>query len=315
MATDAASTLRSRDRRKGSWIELFSNEKRFSHPWVGSPVGNRLGLHKARVRLAQCCAGLRRWRSGPPDAEFDTRLRRDGLLVVEDALPPALFEAARAEFQHLLAAQAKRVPVPPPRAKGFGAPQGNAWGFDRYDGGSLNRYVKIDGDCHALHEAFGDDSRLAARLQPLVGTRVSSDRFMAYLMVHGPQASQPDPQRLVHCDTFHETFKLWYFFDAVTLDQGPLRYSPGSHRNTAARLRWEQRMALERRSGSASFRISAADLAALGWPAPVPVLTPPNTLVLADTRGFHCRSEAPAGTERPCVYANLRPGAFSPSVR
>jgi hypothetical protein len=254
---------------------------------------------------------VRRWRSGTPDAEFATRLRRDGLLVVENFLPPALFVAARSEFERLLAEQAQRVPVPPPqRAKGFGAPQPNAWGFDRYDGGSLNRFVQIDSECRALREAFGDDSPLAERLRPLVGTRVSLDRFFAYLLVHGPEAQQPDLQRRVHCDTFHETFKLWYFFDAVTLAQGPLMYSPGSHRNTARRLSWEQRMAVERRSGSAAFRIGTDELAALGWSAPRPVLTPPNTLVLADTRGFHCRSEAPAGTERPCVYANLRPGAF-----
>ena len=309
MATDAASPLRSGDRRSGRWIDLVSNEKSFLHPWIGSPTGNRLGLHKARVRLAQCCAGVRRWRSGKADAELDARLRRDGLLVVKNALPPRLYEAARTEFQHLLAEQAQRVPVPPPRGKGFGAPVSNPWGFDRYDGGSLNRFVRIDSACRALREAFGDDSPLAARLRPLVGTRVSFDRFLAYLLVHGPQAQQPDLQRNVHCDTFHETFKLWYFFDAVTLAQGPLMYSPGSHRNTAQRLRWEQRMAIERR-GSAAFRIGADDLAALGWSAPTPVLTPPNTLVLADTRGFHCRSEAPAGTERACVYANLRPGAF-----
>jgi hypothetical protein len=310
MTTDDTLPPRSGERRGGRWIELFSNEKSFSHRWIGSPTGNRLGLHQARVRLAQCCAGLRRWRSGPPDAEFDTRLRRDGLLVVENLLPPALFEAARSEFQHLLHEQAQRVPVLPPRAKGFGAPMPNAWGFDRYDGGTLNRFVHIDAERHALREAFGDDSPLAEWLRPLVGARVSFDRFLAYLLVHGPEAQQPDLQRRVHCDTFHETFKLWYFFDAVTPAQGPLMYSPGSHRNTTQRLRWEQRMAVERRSGSAAFRIGADELAALGWSAPTPVLTPPNTLVLADTRGFHCRSDAPAGTERACVYANLRPGAF-----
>jgi hypothetical protein len=314
MVTDAASTRRSRDHRRGRWTELFSNEKSYAHPWIGSPVGNRLGLHTARVRLAQCCAGVRRWRSGPAEAELQQRLQRDGYLVIENALPPALYEAARAEFRELLATQARRVPVPPPHGKGFGAPVGNAWGFDRYDGGSLNRFVRMTADQPALSAAFGDDSALAARLRPLVGTRVSFDRFLAYLLMHGPQGQQPDPQREVHCDTFHETYKLWYFFDAVTRDEGPLMYSAGSHRNTGARLRWEQRTAIERR-GSAAFRIGPADLAALGWAAPGAVLTPPNAAVLADTRGFHCRSEAPAGTERACVYANLRPNAFRLSPR
>jgi hypothetical protein len=87
-------------------------------------------------------------------------------------------------------------------------------------------------------------------------------------------------------------------------------YARGSHRHTAARLRWERRMAIERGAPSASFRIEEGDLRRLGWEPPAPVLVPANTLVLANTRGFHCRAVAAAGTERASVYINLRPGAF-----
>jgi tetratricopeptide (TPR) repeat protein len=116
-------------------------------------------------------------------------------------------------------------------------------GFWQNLGMAYNDSARYNDAINAFREAFGDDSPLAEWLRPLVGARVSFDRFLAYLLVHGPEAQQPDLQRRVHCDTFHETFKLWYFFDAVTPAQGPLMYSPGSHRNTTQRLRWEQRMA------------------------------------------------------------------------
>jgi len=310
MASTASPTQRSRDRRAGHWTELFSNEKSFSHPWVGSPLGNRLGLHKARVRLAEGCARVRRLQAGSAEPAQAARLRRDGLLVIENVLPPGLFEAARDEFNALMAEHARRVPAPRPTRKGFGRPLPNDGGFDRFDGGSLNRFVELQ-SCATLRRAFGEDGPLARPLRALTGTHTGFDRYLGYLLVHGDEAVLPDLQRQVHCDTFHETFKLWYFFDAVTLADGPLMYSPGSHCSTPARLRWEQHMAVQRRSGSSAFRIGAGDLAALGWAVPTPVLTPPNALVLADTRGFHCRSVAPAGTQRPCLYANLRPRAFS----
>lgn len=308
--TPATAQASRRKPRHGRFAELFSNEKNFKHRWVGSRRGNRLGLHVARVLLASLCAGVRRSLAPGREADLAAVMQRDGVLVLENALPGGLFERAREEFARALSAHEARVPRPPCNTRGFGAPLPNAWGFDRYDGGSLNRFMEIGPESPALREAFADDGALAARLRPLVGTRVALDRFMLYLLVHGDENERPDLQRKVHCDTFHETFKLWYFLDEVKLEHGPLMFARGSHRNTPARLAWERRCILDGRSGSAAFRIGDDTLRALGWDTPTPVLAPANTLVLANTRGFHCRATARAGTERASVYANLRPAAF-----
>jgi hypothetical protein len=294
----------------GRLRDVFSNQKSFTHRWIGSPRANRLGLHPARVALASVCGQTRRTLATGRGGELAATLRRDGLVIIEKALPRPLFEQARSEFEREMAAHEDRVRRPPCNTRGFGAPVPNDWGFDRYDGGTLTRFVRIGDDCPALRRAFADDGELAARLRPLVGTRVALDRFMLYEMVHGDEAVRPDLQRKVHCDTFHETFKLWFFFDEVRVEHGPLMYSRGSHRNTLARVAWERRCVLEGRSRSGAFRISEAELRALGWEMPSPVLAPANAVVLANTRGFHCRGPAPAGTRRPGVYANLRPLAF-----
>lgn len=323
-APAGAAPVRRRTPREGRLVEILSNEKSFKHRWIGSVRANRWGLHPARVAVAAVCGGVRRSLAPGREPALAATLARDGLVILENALPPEVFEAARAEFAEALARHAVRVPRPPCNTRGFGAPLPNDWGFDRYDGGSLNRFVRLGAgpgegrgaaaqafdDHPALREAFGDASPLAARLRPLCGTRVSLDRFQLYQLVHGGEGDRPDLQRKVHSDTFHETFKLWYFFDAVGLEDGPLMYARGSHRNTPARLAWERRCMLDGRSSSSAFRIEPDELRALGWSAPTPVLAPANALVLANTRGFHCRGVAPAGTERDSVYANLRPAAF-----
>ena len=50
----------------------------------------------------------------------------------------------------------------------------------------------------------------------------------------------------------------------------------------------------------------------MGLPAPAPVLVKANTLVLADTQGFHCRGEALDGRERSAIYVFMRTNPFNP---
>src|SRR5437667_7973325 len=108
-------------------------------------------------------------------------------------------------------------------------------------------------------------------------------------------AGPPDPQTALHADTFHPTVKAWLFLTDVAEDAGPFTYVPGSHRLTAERLAWERRTSLSARHSpnaeirQGSFRIEPAELASLGLPQPRAFAVPANTLVVADTFGFHAR--------------------------
>ena len=59
-----------------------------------------------------------------------------------------------------------------------------------------------------------------------------------------------------------------------------------------------------------SFRIEENKLAALGLPPPASFEVAANTLVVADTMGFHRRGAAQAGSRRLAVYGNRRPWPF-----
>ncbi|HVC55261.1 MAG TPA: phytanoyl-CoA dioxygenase family protein, partial [Stellaceae bacterium] len=128
----------------------------------------------------------------------------------------------------------------------------------------------------------------------------------------------PDPQTALHADTFHPTVKAWLFLTDVAADAGPFTYVPGSHRLTAARLAWERRMSLAARHSpdaatrQGSFRIAPEDLPALGLPAPRLFAVPANTLVVADTFGFHARGPSAGRSLRVEIWAYGRRSPFVP---
>jgi len=128
----------------------------------------------------------------------------------------------------------------------------------------------------------------------------------------------PDPQTALHADTFHPAVKAWLFLTDVAADSGPFTYVPGSHRLTPERLAWERRMSLVARHSpdadtrEGSFRIDLAELAALGLPEPRVFAVPANTLVVADTFGFHARGPSAGRSLRVEVWAYGRRSPFVP---
>ena len=104
----------------------------------------------------------------------------------------------------------------------------------------------------------------------------------------------------------------------VAEDAGPFTYVPGSHRLTAERLAWERRMSLAARHSSnaeirqGSFRIDPAELPSLGLPQPRGFAVPANTLIVADTFGFHARGPSTRPSLRVEIWAYGRRSPFLP---
>src|SRR5262249_47746035 len=127
-----------------------------------------------------------------------------------------------------------------------------------------------------------------------------------------------DPQTALHADTFHPTVKAWLFLTDVAADGGPFTYVPGSHRLTPARIAWEQRMSLAAAQSTnaedrqSSFRIGVDELADLGLPEPHVFAVPANTLVVADTFGFHARGPSAGRSLRVEIWAYGRRSPFVP---
>ena len=299
-------------------LALLGPEKSFAHPWIGHPRLNRMGLHLARIKLADAAASARRLQVGglwPPDAV--RTLRRDGVVVLPDWLAHDQFDSLRAEVRARVAASEAQAPIGPGTDRGFGPRRPFPSGFDRWDGGTLNRFLPIDPAGAPRAAAFARDPRLARICAVAAGARHHAEKISIYLTVQGPGAANPDPQKELHRDTFHAAIKLWYFLEDVGEEHGPFAYVPGSHRITRPRLRWEHARAVRAcapdhaRKGGA-FRLGEDELAALGLPAPRSYPVRANTLVVADVRGFHRRGDARPGARRLALYASFRPSPFVP---
>src|SRR5829696_6416466 len=130
-------------------ISIFSTDKDFVNPWIGNPTANRLGLHVSRIVLADVLDRVRWARHLPlqADRKWIAELRRDGVVAIRDFLEPPAFEAVRAEVMTTIRDSLDRFPPRENDRPGFGAkePFGGI-GFDRFDGGTLNRFLDLSPD-------------------------------------------------------------------------------------------------------------------------------------------------------------------------
>jgi hypothetical protein len=295
------------------FLAIATNEKSFVGI-IGNPLANRLGLHVFRILVSNVICKIRT----APFFFLERRLRqsfaKDGVVVLENFLDEAAYLQVKAEIYQVLD---KLPPAPVNTERGFGKRISHPQGFDRYDGGTLNRFASIEKNS-AIMAHLVKKSRLSKLTLALFGLFSRSSKYSIYELRHGDEASNPDIQKQLHKDTFHHTYKLWYFVDEVTYEQGPFAYSVGSHRSTLKSLQWEYQMSCTASSDKdhpnrgGSFRVTTDDLQQMAFPALKSFQLPANTLVIANTKGFHQRAFAEMGARRISIYANFRPLAFLP---
>ncbi len=270
------------------------------NPLIGSPRLNERGLHVRRMELAEKMAAWRRKRMHhllpPHHREF---FEEKGYLALERFLPNDLFQRMKAEVHttKMPAWEMKQgrtvtrfIPLPPSVLKGAPALSKTVWN-PVFQGG----------------------------LRYIAGTNGNPIVYL-HTVLSNPEEQRADPQTQMHSDTFHPTSKAWLFLDDVEMEDGPFLYVPGSHRLTDGRRKWEYEQSLSAAHHQnvlhavGSFRTSMEEAREMGFGEPVAMTVPANTLVIADTHGFHARGVS----TRPCVrmglYGSLRRNPFLPWV-
>jgi hypothetical protein len=280
------------------WVlALFTGAKSFcDNPVIGSQRLNRLGLHLWRVKAAHAVARWRRARLAhlvPPGlrGQFD----RNGFAIVRDVLPPVDFARLQkaildSEFECRAQCQGdtitRRIPVGP----------------------GLRRQIP------ALDALLR--SKPWRGLMAYVATTRGEPLYYIQTVSGGAIEGPPDPQLELHSDTFHPSLKAWFFLTDVS--ERPLTYVAGSHRLNRARADWERRKSIDvaaagdRLSQRGSLRVRPDELVELGLPAPTEFKVPANTLVVADTCGFHARAPASGPSVRVELWAYARRSPFLP---
>jgi hypothetical protein len=280
------------------WVaQLATGTKSFERNLViGSRRLNEWGLHAARVSLAHRLATARRRKLAALVSQADREaFDRDGFVVRPNFLPAEQFAALLAQVK------AYRGPL-----------------REISEGDTVMRKIALDKTALAqipgLHAVLlSPDWRGLVRY---AGARNAEPVVWVQSILRHACSGPVDPQTLLHADTFHPTVKAWLFLTDVAEDAGPFTYVPGSHRLTAERLDWERHTSLGARQSSnleirqGSFRIDPAELPALKLPPARAFAVPANTLVVADTFGFHARGPSLGPSLRVEIWAYGRRSPF-----
>lgn len=283
-----------------AWVTIFSGAKAFSSSSIlGSATLNAAGLHLWRKRLAHWTCERRRSRMRSSlSTEMVEQWNATGIMRIDSFLSPAQWATVCDE---LVAAAVPMVEMAQPPA--------------------LTRRAYLDAHtCRRRYPALMgvlNDQRLIRLLQYAAGYR--GRPVVAVQCVHSDWQDvqgRHDPQTDWHSDTFHSTAKAWLFLHPVREGEGPFSYRTGSHTLTPKRLEWEKNQSV----GAArhanllhargSFRATEAELAAMGYGGPIVATVPGNTLIVADTSGFHRRMPSPSPTVRVEMYFSLRRNPF-----
>ncbi|MCF3641937.1 phytanoyl-CoA dioxygenase family protein [Rhizobium sp. TRM95111] len=284
-------------------LQLASGAKSFAdNPVIGSKWLNRKGLHEKRVSIAMRMADWRRRSLAAGVApEHRQQYEETGFVRIENFLPPEVFAEVAKELE--------------------------TRDFERHDmlqGSTVTRRAIIDDrDLETLpgFRAARNDPRLKSLLR-YVSSHAGEPLLVVQVVMALPTAvskqGAADPQTALHSDTFQPTAKAWLFLKDVGEEDGPFAYVPGSHKVTLQRMNWERRISensdsIENKySARGSLRIMPDELGALGYGQPVKMTVKANTLIVADTHGFHARSASDKTTTRVEIYGSLRRNPFLP---
>ena len=280
-------------------LQVFGMSKSFrDNPILGSQMLNRCGLHAARLVAAHAITRLRLWTLAPlVEKKYRDEFRRNGFVLIENFMDEEAFAELDCEVRQARCAVRECV-----------------------QGDTLTHRILLDDEALASVPACRRliDNPRYERLLKYCGSRLKRPLYYVQSIKNGYRQAKSDPQKVLHSDTFHPTMKAWFFLDDVGPDKGPFCYVPGSHRLTWARLKWEYKRSIEGRqlqdgySEKGSMRAYPEDLEALRLEPPQAFTVKKNTLVVADTHGFHCRGQAAPGSSRLEIWAYSRTNPFNP---
>ncbi len=281
-------------------VQIFTGAKSFrDNPILGSTVLNRLGLHVLRLVTA---AGMAKFRYLCLSRLLSTEERRtyneNGFLLIENFLPQDSFDSLNAEVRAMQDVEVRQC----------------------VQGDTLTQRVLLNDEvlknapqCKQLLCKPEFQNRMK-----YTSAKNSSPIYYIQNIKSNAVDADADPQRHLHSDTFHATMKSWLFLDDVGDHNGPFTYVKGSHKLTIKRLKWEYQKSIEGSSQSNSYssrgslRVADEELEGMGMPAPQSFRVPANTLVIADTHGFHRRGAASEKSSRMEIWAFSRTNPFSP---
>jgi hypothetical protein len=300
-------------------LYVFSNVKSFSDKAVGNLFLNRCGLHIFRIVIADIIYYIKSnfiytkksLVNYNVSSDFLKLLKKDGYVVMPNFFNNDDFDKIYHECKNYTESVNRVTPFRENVKSGTGHSYAFKEGVDRYDGATVNRLLPV----HKEKTPFTwqkTKERLFQKFLSSMSTKYYVGTFDVCQNIHGDDTVNHDVQKDLHKDTFHHTFKAWLYLEDVADDDGPFNYIPQSHKMTWLRIKWEYRKSIEaaKNKMGGAFRVTENDLKQMHSLPIKKFSVKKNTLLIANTRGFHCRGNADAYKKRFSLYLTLRPEAY-----
>lgn len=294
---------------------------------VGSTRQNEMGLQVARACSKHVAWHLRSARSAPEARPYVRTMEREGIVVIPDFFPAAVFDRIRAEYERSrgelpyrtdfdFATQVGEDMFVSGRAVGDpGAPRAieeSIFPSERSD-----RFPVIHE--HLVHNELITAIASGALRRPVRNAPQTSIQIWRRVEesaagVEVDPRDRPRGEYMLHADTHYPTLKAWLYLNDIDEGNGAFVFVPRSHKLSIDRLRYEYgasiRVARSRADGTWHTvpyghirRLGEAQLARVEERH---VCGRANTLVVANTSGFHRRGEFTSTRPRETIHLNFR---------
>lgn len=282
------------------WVAaIFTGSKSFvANPIIGSRRLNKLGLHVARVYLANKIMRFRMWTLSWKVSKADRlQYQKYGFIKKTNFLPEDVYLALVDEIKN-----------------------SNAEVRQCIQGDAKTRRMLLTPEALEKMNVTKQvlENREFKNLMQYTAGHLRMPIFHAERVMNGEEDTNPDPQTSLHVDTFHPTMKFWLYLESVSEINGPFIYVPGSNQLTSKRLAWEHQMSQQAKTNAnpytskGSFRVLPQEADELGLEKPQTFNVPGNTLLIANTFGIHARGASKAGSSRLALWGSSRTNPFSP---
>lgn len=266
---------------------IFSPDK-----LVDSRTLNLAGIQIPRILIARLLARVQNRSFSDDIREKVEDLRHDGIIVWTDFLPEAEFQKLTEEI---------RTQLPD-----FSESASSSSAYPEYwnsgmAGFSASRLPQVN--------KFFENSKLLSTLEVAANRPLNNlaQYTSIQLLFHEPYGSS---QTTLHSDIWFSAYKVWFFLDDVKTEDGPFVYVKGSHRLTATQLSYVYR-SCRKKNAEGSRLISSEELTRQGLEETA-ITCSRNTLVIANTSGYHRRLPRDPGARRLSLHMSLRFHPFIP---
>ena len=262
---------------------IFSGDKT-----IPNPILNRLGIQVLRMLAARAMYRILPASIDERVESYVKEIKREGIIMIHDFLPSDAFEAVRQEY--------KRIADNPTSwnvfARGCNTQQ---LAFIN----SLDPAIIPNASTYFFKNPIIHGIFSAMEKSALQDLRVT----MAFERLIQGSDGKHDPETKFNSDIFFNTHKAWLYLDDVTPEHGPLAYVKRSHIHSPRQLIAVYKDSCKKNEGSR--RIPAEEIARRGLVETLCVC-PKNTLVVANTFGYHRRVQGKAPMERIAAQIAVR---------